>query len=86
MNAEIRQLFAALHGFAALEERRTIVQLWSIAKIARSASDRELEQQSRALMKMAAPQQQHSRAAYVATLCVYSHESKVRHVLRGCTA
>ena len=86
MNSEIRQLFAVLHRFAATEERRTIAHLWSMAKTARSAPDRELEQQSKALMRMTAPLQEHSRAAYVAALCVYSHESKVRQVLKACTA
>ena len=86
MNTVFRQLFAALHGLAADEERRLIIRLWSMAKSAHRAPDSDLESTAAALSGMHAPRAEFSHAAYVATLCVLAQERKVRRVLRSCTA
>lgn len=86
MNMVTRQLFAELHGLAADDERRLILRLWSMAKAARRAPDRDLECTADALLGMNAPHEELSRAAYVATLCVFAQERRTRRVLRHCAA
>jgi hypothetical protein len=86
MNAEFRQLFAALYRLASYEERRHIIRWWSVAKTAHQAPDSDVESTADALLGMSSPHAPFSRAAYVTTLCVYAQERKVRRVLRSCTA
>lgn len=84
MNMVIRQLFAELHGLAADDERRFILRLWSMAKAARRSPDSDLEYTADALLGMSAPREELSRAAYVATLCVFAQERRTRRALRHC--
>ena len=86
MNMVIRQLFAELHGLAVAEERRFILHLWSMAKAARRVPDSDLECTADALLGMNAPHEELSRAAYVATLCVFAQERRTRRALRYCAA
>jgi hypothetical protein len=86
MNAEFRQLFAALYRLASPQERRNVIRWWSLAKMAHKAPDRDLDRTADTLLGMRTPAAPFSRSAYVTALCVVAQERKVRRVLRSCMA